>query len=125
MPIPESEYIWFDGELVPWKDARIHVLSHVVHYGSSVFEGIRCYSTPNGPAVFRLEPHLRRMYDSCRVYRMTIPYTREQLGQAILAHGDVRITTADGSKVLANAEDGFLSVEHNTVQIVAGRAALA
>lgn len=84
MPIPESEYIWFDGELVPWKDARIHVLSHVVHYGSSVFEGIRCYSTPAGPAVFRLEPHLRRMYDSCRVYRMTIPYTREQLGQAIL-----------------------------------------
>jgi len=84
MPIPESEYIWFDGELVPWKDARIHVLSHVVHYGSSVFEGIRCYNTPAGPAVFRLEPHLRRMYDSCRVYRMTIPYAREQFGEAIL-----------------------------------------
>lgn len=84
MPIPESEYIWFDGELVPWKDASIHVLSHVVHYGSSIFEGIRCYKTPAGPAVFRLEPHLRRMYDSCKVYRMTIPYTREQFGQAIL-----------------------------------------
>ncbi|MHB1318042.1 MAG: branched-chain amino acid transaminase [Anaerolineae bacterium] len=84
MPIPESEYIWFDGELVPWKDARIHVLSHVVHYGSSIFEGIRCYKTPAGPAVFRLQPHLRRMYDSCKVYRMTIPYTREQFGQAIL-----------------------------------------
>lgn len=84
MPIPESEYIWFDGELVPWKDARIHVLSHVVHYGSSIFEGIRCYKTPAGPAVFRLEPHLRRMYDSCKVYRMEIPYSREQFGQAIL-----------------------------------------
>ncbi len=84
MPIPESEYIWFDGELVPWKDAKIHVLSHVVHYGSSIFEGIRCYKTPAGPAVFRLQPHLRRMYDSCKVYRMTIPYTREQFGQAIL-----------------------------------------
>ncbi len=84
MPIPESEYIWFDGELVPWRDAKLHVLSHVVHYGSSVFEGIRCYNTPAGPAVFRLEPHLRRMYDSCRVYRMTIPYTKEQFGEAIL-----------------------------------------
>ncbi|MFO7698138.1 MAG: branched-chain amino acid transaminase [Anaerolineae bacterium] len=84
MPIPESEYIWFDGELVPWKDAKIHVLSHVVHYGSSIFEGIRCYKTPAGPAVFRLEPHLRRMYDSCKVYRMEIPYSRVQFGQAIL-----------------------------------------
>jgi len=84
MPIPESKYIWFDGELVPWKEAKVHVLSHVLHYGSSVFEGIRCYQTPSGSAVFRLEPHLRRMYDSTRVYRMTIPYTREQFSQAIL-----------------------------------------
>ncbi|NLT73356.1 MAG: branched-chain amino acid transaminase [Chloroflexi bacterium] len=85
MPIPESEYIWFDGELIPWRDAQVHVLSHVLHYGSSVFEGIRCYSTPKGPAIFRLQPHLRRMYDSCRVYRMEIPYTPEQISQAIMA----------------------------------------
>jgi branched-chain amino acid aminotransferase len=84
MPIPESKYIWFDGELVPWHEAKIHVLSHVVHYGSSIFEGIRCYKTPAGPAVFRLEPHLRRMYDSCKVYRMEIPYTKDQFLQAIL-----------------------------------------
>ncbi|NLX42769.1 MAG: branched chain amino acid aminotransferase, partial [Chloroflexi bacterium] len=80
MSIPECEYIWFDGELVPWREAKIHVLSHVVHYGSSVFEGMRCYGTPEGPAIFRLEPHLRRMVDSCRVYRMPIPYSTEQLG---------------------------------------------
>ena len=84
MPIPESEYIWFDGKLVPWKDAKVHVLSHVLHYGSSIFEGIRCYKTAKGPAVFRLQPHLKRMYDSCRVYRMEIPYSPEQFSQAIL-----------------------------------------
>lgn len=84
MPIKKSEYIWFDGELVPWDDAKIHVLSHVLHYGSSVFEGIRCYETASGPAVFCLSQHLRRMYDSCRVYRMEIPYTQDALAEAVL-----------------------------------------
>jgi branched-chain amino acid aminotransferase len=84
MPFPESEYIWFDGQLVPWHDAKVHVLSHVLHYGSSVFEGIRCYDTAGGSAVFRLDAHLRRMYDSCRVYRMDIPFTRQELSDAIM-----------------------------------------
>lgn len=84
MPMPKSDYIWFDGEFVPWDEAKVHVLSHVLHYGSSVFEGIRCYNTPKGPAVFRLEPHLKRMYDSCKVYRMEIPFAKEDLGEAIL-----------------------------------------
>ena len=84
MPMPKSDYIWFDGEFMPWDEAKVHVLSHVLHYGSSVFEGIRCYNTPNGPAVFRLEPHLKRMYDSCKVYRMEIPFAKEELGEAIL-----------------------------------------
>ncbi len=84
MPMPKSEYIWYDGEFVPWDEAKVHVLAHVLHYGSSVFEGIRCYSTPNGPAVFRLEPHLKRMYDSCKVYRMEIPFPQEELSEAIL-----------------------------------------
>ncbi len=84
MPMPKSEYIWYDGEFVPWDEAKVHVLAHVLHYGSSVFEGIRCYSTPNGPAVFRLEPHLKRMYDSCKVYRMEIPFSQEELSEAIL-----------------------------------------
>mgnify|MGYP001821909972 FL=1 len=79
MAIPESKWIWMDGERVPWKDANIHVLSHVVHYGSGVFEGIRCYATKDGPAVFRLREHIRRLYDSARTYRMEIPYTADEL----------------------------------------------
>lgn len=79
MAIPESKWIWMDGELVPWKDANIHVLSHVVHYGSGVFEGIRCYATKSGPAIFRLREHVRRLFDSARTYRMEIPYTPDQL----------------------------------------------
>jgi branched-chain amino acid aminotransferase len=83
-PMPKSEKIWFNGELVPWDEAQIHVLSHVVHYGSSVFEGIRCYHTEKGPAVFRLQEHTNRLFDSARIYRMEIPYTREQVNEAIL-----------------------------------------
>ena len=84
MPMPKSDMIWFDGAFVPWDEAKIHVLSHVLHYGSSVFEGIRCYETSDGPAVFRLEPHVRRMFDSCKVYRMEIPYSPDQVSAAIL-----------------------------------------
>jgi branched-chain amino acid aminotransferase len=74
--------IWRDGRFVSWDDATIHVMSHVVHYGSSVFEGIRCYETPSGPAVFRLPEHMRRLRDSCRIYRMDLPYSPEELAQA-------------------------------------------
>lgn len=76
--------IWFNGKLVPHEDAKIHVLSHVVHYGSSVFEGIRCYETRKGSGVFRLKEHLRRLYDSAKIYRMEIPYTLEELEAATL-----------------------------------------
>jgi branched-chain amino acid aminotransferase len=79
-----TEKIWFNGRFIPWEDARIHVLSHVVSYGSSIFEGIRCYATPSGPAVFRLHEHVRRMVDSAKIYRMDSPYTREQLAEAML-----------------------------------------
>lgn len=81
---PEAEYIWFNGELVPWHDAKIHVLSHVVHYGSSFFEGMRCYETKRGPAVFRLADHIQRLFDSCKIYRVEIPYSKEQVQEAIL-----------------------------------------
>ena len=74
--------IWRDGRMVNWEDATIHVMSHVVHYGSSVFEGIRCYETPNGPAIFRLTDHIRRLMDSCRIYRMEMPHSAETLIQA-------------------------------------------
>src|SRR5271165_4321018 len=80
-----TEKIWRNGEFIAWDDARIHVLSHVVSYGSSVFEGIRCYETLNGPAVFRLPEHVRRMVDSAKIYRMdNFQFTREQLSAAIL-----------------------------------------
>ncbi len=77
-----TEKIWRDGELVNWEDATLHVMSHVVHYGSSVFEGIRCYDTPNGGAVFRLREHMRRLLDSARIYRMPLRYTVDELVQA-------------------------------------------
>lgn len=82
---PKTDWIWKDGEFIPWEAATLHVMSHVVHYGSSVFEGIRCYRTPDGPAIFRLADHLRRLEDSARVYRMPLPYTAAQLGEACAA----------------------------------------
>jgi branched-chain amino acid aminotransferase len=88
MPFTPTEYIWFNGTLVPWANATVHVMSHALHYGSSVFEGIRAYNTPNGPALFRLAPHLRRLYDSAKIYRMELPYTAEQLAAA--CHAVVR-----------------------------------
>jgi branched-chain amino acid aminotransferase len=79
-----TEKIWHNGRFIKWDDAKIHVLSHVVSYGSSIFEGIRCYATPEGPAVFRLHEHVRRMADSAKIYRMDLPYSREQLAGAML-----------------------------------------
>jgi len=76
------KYIWKEGELIPWQDAQIHVMSVAVQFGSSVFEGIRAYETERGPAVFRLPAHLRRLHDSCKIYRMEIPWTSAQLIQA-------------------------------------------
>ncbi len=84
MAFDESGKIWFNGNIVDWKDANLHVLSHVVHYGSSVFEGIRCYNTKNGPAVFRLQEHVTRLINSGKIYRMDIPYSVEELCQAIV-----------------------------------------
>jgi branched-chain amino acid aminotransferase len=74
--------IWRDGSLVNWDEANIHVISHVVHYGSGVFEGIRSYETPSGGAVFRLQDHMRRLMDSCRIYRMPMRWTADELCQA-------------------------------------------
>ena len=76
--------IWHNGHFINWEDAKIHVLSHVVSYGSSVFEGIRCYSTPSGPAIFRLRDHVRRMEDSAKIYRMNIGFPIEQLSEAMV-----------------------------------------
>ncbi len=77
-----TEKIWHNGRFIPWEDATIHVLSHVVSYGSSVFEGIRCYDRPAGPAIFRLSEHMRRMIDSSKIYRMELAFSRQQLAEA-------------------------------------------
>jgi len=77
--ISETGWIWHDGEFVKWADAQVHVLSHSMQFGSSAFEGIRCYSTPAGPAVFRLEDHLRRLINSVKIYRMELQYTLDDL----------------------------------------------
>lgn len=77
--IAESQWIWRDGAFIPWADATVHVLSHSVQFGSSAFEGIRAYSTAQGPAIFRLREHLTRLMMSCKIYRMEVPYTIDQL----------------------------------------------
>lgn len=78
-----SHKIWRDGTFIDWQDATIHVMSHVVHYGSSIFEGIRCYETPDGPAIFRAPEHMRRFLDSCKIYRMPMKYSIEELVGAL------------------------------------------
>jgi branched-chain amino acid aminotransferase len=83
MPIQKTEKIWRNGKLIAWDDATIHVMSHVVHYGSAVFEGIRCYKLPSGPAIFRAEEHMQRLLDSGKIYRMEVPYSRQQLIDAM------------------------------------------
>ncbi|WP_116474636.1 branched-chain amino acid transaminase [Zobellella maritima] len=77
-----AKYIWFNGEMVPWENAQVHVMTHALHYGSSVFEGIRAYKTPQGSVVFRLEEHVQRLFDSAKIYRMHIPYTKTELMDA-------------------------------------------
>jgi len=76
--------IWRDGRLVPWDEATIHVMSHVVHYGSSLFEGVRCYETPAGGAIFRAREHIRRLIDSCRIYRIELGYSLDELVQGMV-----------------------------------------
>jgi branched-chain amino acid aminotransferase len=82
MPIPATPYIWFNGKLVAWEKATVHVLSHALHYGSSVFVGVRAYQTPRGVAIFRLRDHTRRLFDSAKVYRIQLPFTPEQINDA-------------------------------------------
>jgi branched-chain amino acid aminotransferase len=79
MAIQKTEKIWHNGKLIAWDDATLHVMSHVVNYGSSVFEGIRCYALPTGPAIFRAPEHMQRLLDSARIYRIDVDFTREQM----------------------------------------------
>ena len=93
MPLQKSEKIWYNGQLIPWDDAKIHVLSHVVNYGSAVFEGIRCYELPTGPAIFRLQDHMQRLINSGKIYRMPLPFSCDELSKAA-----VELVTANGMR---------------------------
>jgi branched-chain amino acid aminotransferase len=91
MPFQTTSKIWHNGNLIPWEQANIHVMSHVIHYGSSVFEGIRCYRQPQGSAIFRLPEHMQRLLDSAKIYRMEMPFTLEEL-----CAGAVELIEANG-----------------------------
>jgi branched-chain amino acid aminotransferase len=82
MPIPATQFIWFNGKLVHWEKATVHVLSHALHYGSAVFEGVRAYETPRGVAIFRLHDHTRRLFDSAKIYRIHMPFGPEAVNEA-------------------------------------------
>jgi branched-chain amino acid aminotransferase len=84
MPIQTTSKIWHNGNLIPWENATLHVMSHVIHYGSSVFEGVRCYAQPSGSAVFRLPEHMQRLLDSAKIYRMDLPFTLDELCAAVV-----------------------------------------
>jgi branched-chain amino acid aminotransferase len=83
MPVKKVDKIWMNGSLVNWDDAKVHVLTHAMHYGSSWFEGIRCYDTKRGSAIFRLQDHLRRLYDSCKMYRAEIPLSMKEFEDGV------------------------------------------
>ena len=92
MAIQKTDKIWHNGTLIPWDDANIHVMSHVVHYGSSVFEGVRCYAPASGPAIFRAQEHAQRLIDSAKVYRIDVDFTRDEIVKAmcdVVAHNGV------------------------------------
>ena len=82
LAIEPTQSIWKDGKLIPWQDAQVHVLSHALHYGTSVFEGIRCYKTLEGRAIFRLDDHIRRLLDSAKIYRFPVPFSQQELTAA-------------------------------------------
>ena len=84
MPIETTKNIWHNGDLIPWEKAQIHVMSHVIHYGSSVFEGIRCYKQAEGAGIFRLSEHMQRLLDSAKIYRMELGFTLQQLTAAVV-----------------------------------------
>jgi branched-chain amino acid aminotransferase len=105
MPIEKTQKIWMDGTLVDWDDAKIHVLTHTLHYGSGVFEGIRAYPTSHGPAVFRLTDHIRRLHDSANLLLMELPYSVEELVEA--TKETVRVNEVDGCYIRPIAFLGY------------------
>lgn len=113
MAIEPSEKIWKNGQLIPWKDATVHVLTHGLHYGTGAFEGIRCYSTDRGPAVFRLKDHMVRLHSSAKAIQMKLPYTVEQLCEA--AKETVRVNKLQACYIRPIAFFGVLGIGVNPI----------
>jgi branched-chain amino acid aminotransferase len=103
--LDKTEKIWMDGKLVNWDDANVHVLTHTLHYGLGVFEGIRCYKTDKGSAIFRLREHVNRLFDSAKIFMMVIPYTQEEVEQAIIE--TVRATALEACYIRPLAYIGY------------------
>ncbi len=102
---PKSKFIWFDGKFVPWDEATVHVGTHALHYGSSVFEGLRAYATPQGPAIFCLDPHVDRLFGSAKMLKMPIPYDRAELRSVIIE--TVRVNQLDSCYIRPIVFRGF------------------
>src|SRR2546423_15097005 len=113
MPITPTEKIWMNGELIPWDDAKVHVLTHTLHYGMGVFEGIRAYETSRGPAVFRLTEHIERMHNSARILMMELPYSVDELVDAVKL--TVRSTGMPGCYIRPIAYFGYGEMGLNTL----------
>ncbi len=115
--------IWMDGSFVDWNDAKIHIGSHVIHYGSCVFEGIRCYKNNKGPAIFRLREHVKRLYESAKIYRMEIPYTEEQFCEIIKE--TVRINKLEQCYIRPIVYRGYKALGVNPLEIPVCSAVMA
>ena len=113
MAITPTEKIWLNGDLIPWEDAKIHILTHTLHYGTGVFEGIRAYETDDGPGVFRLTDHMRRLHESARIMMMDLPYSVDELVQA--AKDTVASTGLDSCYVRPIAYYGYGEMGLNTI----------
>ena len=116
MPVQKTDKIWHNGKWINWDDAKIHVLSHVVSYGSAVFDGLRCYDTKQGPALFRLHEHMQRLINSAKIYRMEFPYTAEELSSVAIEL--VRLNKLDACYVRPIALRGYGEVGVNALHSV-------
>ncbi|MGH9374820.1 MAG: branched-chain amino acid transaminase [Terriglobia bacterium] len=114
MPIDYYEQVWHNGKFIPWQDATIHVGSHALHYGSCLFEGIRCYETPPGPAIFRLKEHTARLLNSCKIYRMELDYSSSQLQQAMIEL--IRVNQAQHAYIRPVAFRGYGEIGVNPLK---------
>ena len=121
MPLKTTKFIWHEGRLVPWEQATVHVLSHALHYGSSVFEGIRVYQTPNGAVGFRLTDHIRRLFQSAKIYRMKIPSRREAITAAcrevVSENGLSRARTSGRSRFAATARSASRATSSHPLSV--------